>query len=104
GGDRVVDDQRHAVLVGDVGHGLDVEHVDLRVADGLGEEQLGVQADGVAPRLRVVLVGDERRLDAELGQRVTQQVVSAAVDGRGGDYVVACTGDVQDRQGCGRHA
>ena len=100
-GDRVVDDERDADLVRDRGDGLDVEDVGLRVGDGLAEEQLGVRLDGVAPGLRVVRVGDERRRDAELGQRVVQQVVGAAVQARAGDDVVAGLGDVQDREGLG---
>jgi hypothetical protein len=78
--DRVVDDERHAGLVRDVGDRADVEHVDLRVADRLGEEELRVRADGAAPLLGVVLVLDEGDLDAELGERVLEEVVGAAVD------------------------
>ena len=42
---RVVDDQRHAGSVRGVGDGTHVEHVELRVAERLGEEQLGVGLD-----------------------------------------------------------
>ena len=73
----------------------DVEDVDLRVSDGLGEEELRVGADGRAPLLGVVLVLDERRLDAELGQRVLEQVVRSAVDGARGDDVIPRLRDVQ---------
>src|SRR5690606_40789498 len=44
-------------------------------ADRLAEEQLGVGADGRSPLVRVILVLDEGRLDAELAQGVLEQVV-----------------------------
>ncbi|MBG9886966.1 hypothetical protein ABE10_10490, partial [Bacillus toyonensis] len=99
GGDRVVDDQRHAVRMGDVGDRADVEDVDPGVADRLREQQLRVRTDRAAPFLRGVLVLDEGDLDAELRERVLEEVVGAAVDRGGGDEVVACLGDVQDREG-----
>ena len=103
-GHRVVDDQRHARLVRDAGDRLDVEDVAARVADRLGEEQLGVRPHGGAPRVEVVRVLDEGDLDAELGQRVVEQVVGAAVERRAGDDVVAGPGEVEDRQRLGRLA
>ncbi len=102
--DRVVDDQRDAVLVRDVRDGADVEHVDLRVADGLGEEELRVGPDRGGPLLGVVLVLDEGRLDAELGERVLEEVVRAAVDRARRDEVVAGLGDVEHGGGLGRLA
>ena len=99
GRDRVVDDERHVVLVRDVGDERDVEHVDLRVADGLGEEQLGVGAHGGGPLVGVVLVFDEGDLDAELRERVLEEVVGAAVDRGRRDDVVARLRDVEHRVG-----
>ena len=83
---------------GDLG---DVQHVALRVADGLGEEGLRVLPGRRAPLLGVVLVLDEGDLDAELRQRVVEQVVRAAVQARRGDDVVARLGHVQDGQRLG---
>lgn len=97
----VVDDQWHAVVVGDARDTRDVQDVDLRVGDGLREERLGVRPDGGAPRVEVVGVRHEADLDAELGQRVVQQVVGAAVQPRRGHHVVAGAGDVEDREGRG---
>src|SRR3546814_15280625 len=54
-----------------------------------------------APRVEVVGVGDEAHLDAELGERVVQEVVGAAVEGGRGHDVVAGVGQVQDREGGG---
>ncbi len=41
----VVDDERHPVAVGRIGHRLDVDHVAGRVADALAENSLGVVVD-----------------------------------------------------------
>ena len=103
-GHRVVDHQRHARLVGDLGHALDVEHVVHRVADRLAVEQFRVGPDGGPPLVEIVEVVDERGLDPELRQRVVQQVVGAAVEGGGGDEVAAGLGDVHDRHRLGRLA
>ena len=76
----------------------DVEDVVLRVGDGLGEERLGVRPDGRAPRVQVVGVLHEADLDADLGQRVVEQVVGAAVQPRARHDVVAGVGEVEDRE------
>ena len=65
-GHGVVDHERDAVLVGDRRDSLEVEHVALRVADGLGIERLRVGPDRVAPRVQVVGILDEAHLDSEL--------------------------------------
>ena len=102
--DGVVDDERHAVLVGEGGDGLDVEDLGLRVGDRLAEEQLGVGADRGAPRVDRGRVLDEAHLDAEARQRVLQQVEGAAVERGGGDDVVARLGDVEHGERLGRLA
>ncbi len=103
-GDGVVDDERHAVLVGEGRDGLDVEHLALGVGDGLAEEELGLGPDRLAPRVDRGRVVDEGDLDAEARQGVLQQVVGAAVERGGGDDVVAGLGDVEDRERLGRLA
>ena len=65
--ERVVDDEGNPVVVGDPGHPLEVEHVALRVAEGLCEERLGVGPNGGRPLFEIVRILNERRLDAELG-------------------------------------
>ncbi len=88
-------------VVGDRRDAGDVEDVDLRVGDGLAEERLGVGPHGRPPRIQVVGVLDEADLDAELGQRVVEQVVRAAVEPRAGHDVVAGVGEVEDRERLG---
>ena len=74
--------------------GAQVDDVELRVADRLGEHEarlvVGQPGDGV----RVVGVGPAH-LDAVLRQRVREQVVGAAVQRRDRDDVVAGPRDVE---------
>ena len=98
GRDGVVDDERHPGLVRDGRDIGDVEDVVLRVGDGLTEERLGVGRHGRPPRVQVVGVLDEADLDAQLRQRVVEQVVRAAVQPRAGDDVVTGVGEVEDRE------
>ncbi len=60
------------------GHVRDVEHVEAGVAEGFGEQHLGIRPDRGAPGVEVARI-DEGGLDAEALQRVGQQVVRAAV-------------------------
>ena len=87
-GEGVVDHQRHAVGVGDLGHGLDVEHVAARVADGLAVDQLRLVAHRIAPRGGFVRV-DERQLQAAFGSGVLELGNGAAVQRSRRDDVVA---------------
>ena len=99
GGDRVVDDEGHADLVGDRCDRLDVEDVALRVGDGLAIEGDRLVIGECAPRLGVEGVCDEAGLDAQASQRVLQQGDAAAVQGGGGDHVVTRHSQGEDRQG-----
>ena len=98
GGGSVVDDERHAVPVGDVGDAGNVDDVVLRVGEGLAEEGLGVVLHRRGPGIEVVGIVDERDGDAHLGEGVVEQVEGAAVQGCRGDDVVAGFADRQDRK------
>ena len=52
-GEGVVDDQRHARVMRDLGDAFDVEHVDLGIAHDLGVEALGLVGDRAAPGVEV---------------------------------------------------
>ncbi len=99
-GGGVVDDEGQAVLVGDGGELVDVDDVELGVAEGLGVDGAGFGVDGGAQAGEVVGV-DEADGDAELGQGVVEEVVGAAVERGGGDDLVAGLGEGEDGEGLG---
>ena len=99
----VVHDDRHAAGVGDVGDRRQVVDVEARVADQLEEDRLGLLVDRPPEGRRIGAV-HEGRGDADLGQRVGEQVVGPAVERRRADEVVAGAGEVEDRERLGRLA
>ena len=102
-GHGVVDDDRHAMLVGDLGELFEVGDVAERVADRFAEHRLGLAVDQFFEGCRVTVIG-KAHLDAILRQGVGEQVVGAAVQGAGRDDVVAGFGNRLDRGGDRRHA
>jgi hypothetical protein len=104
GGHGVVHHQGDAVLVGDGGDVLEVEHVAFGIADRLAVERFGGGPDRGPPRVEVVSVVDEADLDPELGKRVVQEVVGAAVERGRGHQVAAVLGQVEQCHGLGRLA
>ena len=94
----VVDDQRQPGGMRRVRPGPDVDDVQARVADRLGEHEPRLVVDVPLEILGSIRI-DEAHLDAVLGQRVREQVVGAAVERRDGDDVLAGTRDVQHRVG-----
>ncbi len=49
---RVVDDQRQAVLVGEIGERLDVDELAARIGEALDEDELGLAVDLASRRSR----------------------------------------------------
>ena len=95
---RVVHDQWDAIFVRNTGNSLDVENVVLRIRNRFAKESLRVRTNGVLPLLKVVGVINEGHFDAELWQRVVEQVVRAAIQAGAGHNVVADLRQVQDGQ------
>ena len=93
----VVDDQRHAVRVGDRGKRGEIDDVAERVADRFAVDGLGTLVDQLGRAGRIVRIA-ESHLDAVLRQRVREQVVGAAVQRRSRDDVVAGFGQRHDRR------
>ena len=77
--ERRVDEERELCSVRDLGDRGHVEHVEARVAEGFAEDEARARPDGRAPGVEVAWV-DERRLDAEAGQGVGEEIVRAAVE------------------------
>ncbi|MCY1535099.1 hypothetical protein D9M68_704900 [compost metagenome] len=91
------------MAVRNFGDGRDVGHVARRVAQRLDEHRLGALVEQLLETARVAVVR-EARGDAELRQRVGEQVVGATVQRRAADDVVTGFGDGLDRVGHGRLA
>ncbi len=68
---------------------LDVDEVRVRIADGLDVDDLRVVLNRILEDLRALRRIDERRLDAEIGERVLEEIERAAVNRRRGDDVLA---------------
>ena len=101
--DGVVDDERDAGPVGDLGDRLEVEHLRDRVRDRFGEQCARGRTDRSPPGIRVVLV-DERHLDPEVGEGVLKQVDRAAVQLVRRHDVPAAADECQQCHGHGRLA
>ncbi len=81
---------------------LDIQHVVLGVGDrSQPKNALVFGRTAAAPGLRIIGVLDEADLDAELRQRVVEQVVGSAIEAGAGHNVVAGLGHVEDGQGLG---
>ena len=96
-GNGVVDDQRHAMTMRDVGQRFDVADVAGGIADGFGEHGFGVFVDQLLDRVRLVAVGKTGG-DALARQHVREQGVRGAVELRDGDDVAAGVGEVDERE------
>ena len=83
-GQRVVDQQRHAGILGDARDRLDVADHAARIGQALDEEGLGLVGDGALEVVRLVGVDDLRR-PAELRIGVLHLLQRAAIEARGGD-------------------
>ena len=88
GGEGVVYGKQHAVLLGDGGDLAEVEHLDGRVGDGLGEDHLRLTVDQLFDLFGGSVGVEKAGLDAHFGQGDREQIEGAAVDGGRRDDVV----------------
>src|SRR5207245_6924306 len=94
GRNRVVDNQRYAVLVGNSSQCLDVAHVAGRVPDALAEDRLGTIVDQLLDRVGAIR-GGKPDGDALTRKKVSEQGVGRAIELRHGYDVAAHVRDVQ---------
>ena len=87
--------------MGDLPDLLEIVHIVLRVSDRFGVDEAGVGVDGLADVLRVGAV-DELHRDSQLGQRIVEEVIGAAIQIVGGNDILPGLGDIEDRIGNGR--
>ena len=77
--------------MGDRGQLFNVHHVQLRIAQRLGVDRTGLGVDGGTQPVKVVGIHKSNR-NAQLRQRVVEQVVGSAVERCGGDDLLSCGG------------
>ncbi|GJD02126.1 hypothetical protein ColKHC_10951 [Colletotrichum higginsianum] len=85
----------HALLVGDLGDGLEIRHVVLWVADTLDVDGLGLVVNGVGNVLDAVAI-NKFCVDAEARQEHLELVVGAAIEQRGRDDIITGLGEGAD--------
>ena len=90
--------------VGSLGKLLNVQDGEGGVGDGLAEDCLGVGPESGVELLLGALGVHKGELNAHTLHGDGEQVKGAAVDGGGGDHVVAAAGDVEDSIEVGRLA
>ena len=95
-GEGIVDHQHDVVLLGDRRDLLEREHGDVRVAQRLAVDDLGILADRLRKVLRLRRI-DKSDLDAEVTERMVELVVSAAVETAAGDDVIARVAERENR-------
>ncbi len=74
---RVIEDERQPIFMRDIGDRANVQRIQARIADCFREHGFGTLVDSGAQVLRVAAVKETGR-NADLGQRVVEQVVGAA--------------------------
>ena len=102
-GDRVVDDQRHAVLMRDPRQSLDVRNISGWIADAFAIDRPRVFIDHLFNVVGMVGLG-EPSFDTALRKDVRQQGVGGAVKLGSRNDVVAQLGDVDQRILDGGHS
>ncbi|MNW58936.1 hypothetical protein D3C74_368260 [compost metagenome] len=65
--ERIIHNQRDSVLMGDSRHGLDVQHIPLRIADRFSVKRLRLVRDRTAEVLRVIGI-NKMHLNSQLGK------------------------------------
>ena len=92
-GECVVDNQRDAMTMSHCCHALDVQHVTVRITEGLCIDGLGVGKNGSLQCLQVVHL-DDCICDSLVSQRVSYKVERPSVQVVGCHKMVACREDV----------
>ena len=94
-GKRVIDDQRHAGLVRNLGNGLDIDDIHSRISNRLDVDELRLVCDRCAEVLRVVGL-DEGRVEAKTPEGDVELRVGASVERGRRDQVVAGSAQAAD--------
>ena len=93
--ERVVDDEGHAVTMGDASKLLDVEHTTTGIRDGLAKQSLRVRTEGGFDFFLAGFLVHECAVDAQFLQRHPEEIIGASIDFVGSHEVVASLADVE---------
>ena len=96
GGEGVVDNQRDAVAMRGIREQLNIQDGQRGVGDGFAENGLGVRPERRVQLFRRAVGGDEGEIHAHFLHGDGEEVVGAAVDGGGGDHMIAGSGDIEN--------
>src|SRR6266487_114990 len=99
-GQSIVNDQRDAMLMGDIGYRANVERIQAWIAHSLCIECLRALVDRGTEIVGVAAI-HKAYVDTQLGQRVVEEIVGAAVEARRRDDLIASLSDVEDSQRLG---
>ena len=102
-GEHVVDDERRAGPVHDLGDAGDVDELERRIGRRFQERRLGVRTQRRPPRVKIRAV-DEGRFDPETRQQFLDHIETRAEQSPRGDDVVARLELAHERGGDGGHA
>ena len=102
-GEHVVDHERRAGAVHDLGDACDVDEFERRIGRQLEERGLGVRAQSRPPFIEIGAV-DQGRGDAEAGQQILDHIEARAEQRAGGDDMVAGLELAHHGRGDGGHS
>ena len=90
----VVDNQRHMMRVGHLGKHLDVDHIQRGIGYRFNKHRLGVRLEHPVQLVRRDRGTDKIKVDAQVAQRLVEQVERTAVNRRGRNNMIARFGDI----------
>ena len=97
GGEGVINDERNAVGMSHRSELFDVEHFKSGVGKGFGKNRLGVGLECGVQLLLACVRADKGEVNAELSHGDIEKIVCSSVNCGRADYMVACSGNVEDR-------
>src|SRR5579875_130066 len=95
---RIVDDQRHTMLVSDLGSSLNIKRVQAWIAQRFSKDYSGPVTNSGAEVFGFAAI-DEARSNTQFGQRIVEEVIRAAVQADRGDDLIASARNIENSIG-----
>src|SRR6266699_177631 len=93
----IVYDQRYPILMRDIRYGLNVQRIQARIAQCFSKHSLRAFVDCRTEVFRFAAI-HKTHVDTKLGQRIVEEIISAAIEAGRGDDLIAGLSDIQDSQ------